>query len=75
MYTHMYEELAWAIAREREEEALRRQPRPEQRRVAKLPLRSRLARELVWVGAHLDRNAAESALGAGVRDRCHCGVA
>ena len=70
MYAHMYEELARAIAREREEEASRRRPRSVPSRVAKLPLRSRLARELVWVGAHLDRNAAESALGAGVRGRC-----
>lgn len=70
MYAHMYEELARAIAREREEEALRMRPRSVPSRVAKLPLRSRLARELVWVGAHLDRKAAESALGAGVRGRC-----
>ena len=70
MYAHMYEELARAIAREREDEASRRRPRSVPSRVAKLPLRSRLARELVWVGAHLDRKAAESALGAGVRGRC-----
>ncbi len=62
MYPNVLPELAWAIAQEREEEARERRPAAKEGLVPGLHIRSALARELVWIGVHLDRKAAESAL-------------
>ncbi len=70
MYPFVLEELAWAITREREEEARKTRPSAVRRRVARLPFRSHLARQLVHAGVHLDRAAGESALKAAARGRC-----
>lgn len=64
------EELAWAMAREREEEARRMRPHAEQRPVTRPSLRSRLARKLVHAGLHLDSTAGDSVLKAVARSRC-----
>lgn len=58
MFGFAIEELAWALAREREEEVRQIRPHlscPKDRE----PLRSRLARALVGLGVRLDPSAGE----------------
>ncbi len=62
MQMYALEEMARAIAREREEEARQTRPHTEGRPQPREPLRSRLARLLVLAGIHLDPTAGESAL-------------
>ena len=62
MCAYALEEMAWAVAREREEEARQTRPHTEERPESREPLRSRLARLLVLAGIRLDRRAGESAL-------------
>jgi hypothetical protein len=64
------EELAWAMVREREEEARRMRPHVEHRPVNRSSLRSRLARKLVHAGLHLDGTAGESVLKTVASGRC-----
>ena len=61
MYPHIYEELAWAIAQEREEEVRKMRPNTEKRGESKLLLRSRPARNLAQARMRLGRTAGESA--------------
>ena len=64
------EELAWAMTREREEEARRMRSQTEHRPANRPSLRSRLARKLVHAGLHLDSTAGDSVLKAVARSRC-----
>lgn len=65
MCAYALEEMAWAVAREREEEARQTRPHTEERPAPREPLRSQLARLLVQVRVRLDRTASEAALPSG----------
>ncbi len=64
------EELAWAMVREREEEARRMRSQTEHRLANRSSLRSQIARKLVHAGLHLDGTAGESVLKAVASGRC-----
>ncbi|OGO50759.1 MAG: hypothetical protein A2148_03435 [Chloroflexi bacterium RBG_16_68_14] len=61
MYPYILEEFARAVAQEREAESRQRRCR-ERRSTSKSSLRSRLAREMVHAGLHLDPGAGELAV-------------
>ncbi len=67
---YITEELAWAMTREREEEARRMRSQTEHRLANQPSLRSRLARKLVRAGLHLDSTAGQSVLKAVASGRC-----
>lgn len=61
MYPYILEEFARAVVQEREAEAHQRRRCRERRSTSKSSLRSRLAREMVHAGLHLDPRAGELA--------------
>ena len=62
MYAYPLEELAWAIAREREEEARHIRPHTEERPRPLEPLRSWLSRWLIGAGPQRARPGSGSTL-------------